>query len=115
MSDREWMPVYWASYMKKTSRLSAAEHGAYLMLIADYWISGTPLPNSDEQLRRISRMTEKEWKASKATIMSFFKLSDGVWRHDRVDEEIARATLIIEKSKAKTAAATAARWAKNDP
>ena len=52
---RPWMPLYVADYLANTGRLSAAEHGAYLLLIMQYWTGR--LPDDDTQLARIAWIT----------------------------------------------------------
>lgn len=84
---RPWMPLYIADYLADTAHLSAAEHGAYLLLIMHYWQAGT-LPTDDRQLARIARMTPSEWKRSRPTIASFF---DDGWKHGRIEDEISAA------------------------
>lgn len=84
------MPLYVSDYLRDTRRLTAAEHGAYLLLIMEYWTSGG-LPDDDRQLSRIACMTPAEWRRAKPTIQAFFR--DG-WRHQRIEDEIAKA---IEK------------------
>jgi uncharacterized protein YdaU (DUF1376 family) len=54
--NRPWMPLYIADYRKDTAHLSAAEHGAYLLLIMHYWSTGS-LPVEDAPLARIAAMT----------------------------------------------------------
>src|SRR3979411_1763254 len=49
-----WMPLYWGDYAKATAHLSAAQHGAYLMLLKHYWSIGGPLPDDDGALWRIA-------------------------------------------------------------
>ena len=80
-----WMPLYIADYLADTGHLSAAEHGAYLMLIMHYWRQGS-LPVEDRTLQRISRMTPQEWSRSKAIIKAFF--AEG-WKHARIESELA--------------------------
>lgn len=92
------MPLYIANYRNKTSHLTAAEHGAYLLLIMHYWVTGG-LPRDDAQVMRISSMTPAEWKKSRGTLQAFFH--DG-WKHQRCDEELAKAEQI--SSKRRTAA-----------
>jgi uncharacterized protein YdaU (DUF1376 family) len=69
--SRPWMPLYVADYLADTAHLSAAESGAYLHLIMHYWQHGG-LPDHDELLRRISRMTPQEWRLSKTILAGFF-------------------------------------------
>jgi len=82
-----WMPFYVADYLRDTRRLTAAEHGAYLLLIMEYWISGA-LPNDDRQLARIACMSLAEWKKAKPNVQPFFGPD---WIHKRIDIEIEKA------------------------
>lgn len=96
-----WMPLYWGDYRRDTAHLSAAEHGAYLLLIGHYWTSGKALPDDDRQLARISSMSPAEWRKARPTIAAFFQIGDGAWRHGRIDAELARCQHIYtERSKA---------------
>lgn len=88
---RPWMPLYVADYLADTAHLSAAEHGAYLLLIMHYWIKGS-LPPDEEAIRRITRLTPHQWSKSRDVLRSLFF---DEWRHKRIDKELAKA---IEKS-----------------
>lgn len=91
--SRPWMPLYVADYLADTGHLSAAEHGAYLLLIMHYWSSGA-LPDDDRKLARIARLSDREWKSARPTIVEFF--SDG-WRHERIEAELAEANAAYER------------------
>lgn len=91
--SRPWMPLYVADYLRDTRKLTAAEHGAYLLLIMEYWTSGT-LPDDDRQLARIASMSTSEWKRARPNIEGFFH--DG-WKHKRLDAELARSAEISSK------------------
>lgn len=95
--SRAWMPLYVADYLADTGHLSAAEHGAYLLLIMHYWTNGG-LPNEDRRLARICRMTPAEWDDSRETL---FDLFDDGWTHKRIDAELVNAREISEKAKDK--------------
>ena len=82
-----WMPLYVADYLKDTGHLSAAEHGAYLLLIMHYWSTGG-LPKEDRRLAAIARMSPKEWSESRDTIAEFF--GDG-WKHGRIERQLLEA------------------------
>lgn len=86
-----WMPIYWSDYIADTGHLNAAEHGAYLLLIGHYWTTGKALVDNDKQLSRIARMTGREWQHSREVIMEFFQVSNGLWRHGRVEAELVKA------------------------
>jgi uncharacterized protein YdaU (DUF1376 family) len=89
-TDR-WMPLDWGDYWRDTGHLKAAEHGAYLNLLGQYWVSGKPLPDDDERLHRLARMTRPEWKRVASTVRAFFRAADGLLHHKRVEREIKRA------------------------
>lgn len=93
MSNRAWMPLHIDTYLADTGYLTAAEHGAYMLLIMTYWRDGG-LPDDERMIARIARMSKDEWAESRDVLASFFK--DG-WRHSRIDEELAKADEIIEK------------------
>jgi len=59
------MPLFVADYRSKTSHLSAAQHGAYLLLIMHYWETGG-LPSDDGALARVASMSPSEWKKNRA-------------------------------------------------
>jgi uncharacterized protein YdaU (DUF1376 family) len=83
------MPLYVGDYLADTAHLTAAEHGAYLLLIMAYWRNGS-LPKDENMLRRISRMTQREWIASKDVLYAFFRDD---WIHDRIESELRKSEL----------------------
>jgi uncharacterized protein YdaU (DUF1376 family) len=96
MSDRPWMPLDIDDYLADTSHLTAAEHGAYLLLIMRYW-KDNGLPESDKLIQRYARLSDEQWAESREVLAAFF--TDG-WRHHRIDAEIEKAAGIIEKRRA---------------
>ena len=106
-----WMPLYWGDYAKDTGHLGAAQHGAYLMLIKHYWVTGRPLPDDDAQLWRIACADSLgHWRKIKPVVMAFFRLEDGFWHHGRVDHELGRAdAFVAQRSTAGRASAEARR------
>ena len=91
-----WMPLYWGDYLRDTGHLSAAEHGAYLLLIGHYWTTGKPLPGDDVQLARIARMSPEEWERNKEIISLFFQKRDGLWHHQRISRELRKWKKLIK-------------------
>lgn len=92
----QWMPFYWGDYLRDTMHLRADGHGAYILLIAAYWTGGEPLLDDDEHLMAIARLEPKAWQKLKLTLSNFFTVADGVWRHKRIDAELARTKAISE-------------------
>lgn len=107
-SPSTWMPIFWGDYLKDTMHLSAEEHGAYLLLIAHYWANGGAIKNDKKTIKNVCKISAKKLD----NILAFFKEKDGLLSHERIDGELARAAENQEKQKARTAAATAARLAK---
>jgi uncharacterized protein YdaU (DUF1376 family) len=81
-----WMPLYVGDYVKDTMRLSTIQHGAYILLIMEYWQSRS-LPDDDEALAAIAKMSMADWKKHRPTLRRFFQ--DG-WKHKRIEEELSK-------------------------
>lgn len=108
-----FMPLYIGDYLAGTSRLTTELHGAYMLLIMDYWMNG-PLPDNDIQLAAITRMPPDAWSIARASLEQFFSIENGEWKHKRVEEELAKAYDKKRMAKEKAEKAAAARWAKEE-
>lgn len=104
-----WMPLYVGDYLAATGRLTTEGHGAYLLLIMDYWRNGPP-PDDDETLASIARLPIARWKKLRPSLVTLFKPEDGIWHHKRVDEERAKASDITKDRSAAGKAGAKARW-----
>lgn len=81
-----WMPLYIGDYLADTSRLTTEQHGAYLLLIMDYWRNGR-LPDDDAILANISRLSLESWAKHREVLQGFFEAQDGEWVHARIEQE----------------------------
>jgi uncharacterized protein YdaU (DUF1376 family) len=108
-----WMPLYIGDYLADTSRLTTEQHGAYLLLLMDYWKSGK-LPDNDQVLAQICKLTPDAWSNAKAMLMPYFSIEQGFWVHKRVEQEIAEAKVNQQKKHDRAVKAAEARW-KNAP
>lgn len=107
-----WMPLYIGDYLADTMHLTTAQHGAYLLLIMQYWKCG-PLPDDDAQLATIAKLDAKSWRTTAKAIRAFFIPKGGQLTHKRIDKE--RQTT-AELSKIRSGAGKAgaeARWGQN--
>lgn len=84
-----WMPLYVADYLSSTTRLTTEQHGAYLLLIIDYWKNGR-LPDDDSILSNITRLTSDAWARHRGVLQGFFEVSNGEWVHSRIEKEIEK-------------------------
>ncbi len=106
-----WMPLYIADYLADTTRLTTEQHGAYLLLIMDYWRNG-PLPDDDGALSQITRMQPASWKKNRSMLVRLFRIEGGEWRHKRIDEELIEAEANAKKYAERAKKAAAKRWEK---
>lgn len=88
--NRPWFPFYVGDYTRDTARLTTEAHGAYLLLILDYWVNGPP-PDDNDVLATITKLPVTIWRKRRASILPFFNVVDGRWTHSRIDREIAAA------------------------
>lgn len=104
-----WMPLYIADYLADTSRLTTEQHGAYLLLLIDYWRNG-PLPDDNAVLAQITRMSPDAWGNARSTLQAFFKQESNKWVHGRVEAELLKAKHNSETNSRRAKAAAKARW-----
>lgn len=108
MAEFPAMPLWTDAYISDTLHLSAAEHGAYLLLLMAMWRNGGVLPNDDKTLARISRLSARQWVKSKPTLMRFM-VFDGKW----ISQPKLQKTLSDVRKKSTSQAAKAkAKWRK---
>ena len=108
-----WMPLYVADYLSATSRLTTEQHGAYLLILMDYWKNGPP-PDNDGVLAQITRLSPSAWSNARTMLEAFFQVESGQWLHHRVDEELAKANHNKEVNRRRGVAGAAARYDKKD-
>jgi uncharacterized protein YdaU (DUF1376 family) len=93
-----WTAFYWKDYLADTGGLSALEHGMYFQLMANYYASGQPLPSDRKVLRRMCKaINNAEKHALEIILEKFFTIDSLVFRHKRIDEEIAKRIEISRK------------------
>lgn len=93
------MPLYVADYIAKTGHLTTVEHGAYMLLIMQYWVHET-LPDNDKILAQVARMPLKEWRKIRPCIAPYFQVEhNSQWRHERIDDELKKASELREKKR----------------
>lgn len=106
-----WMPLYIGDYLADTARLTTEQHGAYLLLLMDYWRSGK-LPDNDQVLSQITKLSPDAWSNAKAMLKQFFSIEDGFWIHKRVEQELVASIENKAKNHKRAVSAAKARWGK---
>lgn len=110
-----WMPLFIADYLADTGRLTTEGHGAYLLLIMEYWRQNGPLVDDDDDLAAITRMSVERWAVMRKSIARFFDVSEGVWRHKRIDDELAIAWENHAAAQRRSQAGNSAKAAQSEP
>lgn len=105
-----WMPLWIGKYLADTQRLTRDQHGGYLLLLMAYWRNAGPLEDDDQDLAVIAKASPKEWKELRTRLAKFFTVADGVWRHERFDEELAAAQARAISATKRGKAGAGARW-----
>lgn len=96
----EWMPLRIEAYRNKTQGLTTIEHGAYLLLLIEYWKTQKPIPNRDRHISSITRLSLSEWVEIKEVILEFFEEKNGLLHNRRMDEELVKAESIVSRNRA---------------
>ena len=95
MTSLPYMQLYVSDYLADTAHLTAQQHGAYMLLLMNYWQRGKALDNSNERLSHVARLSPEEWADAKATLEEFFIVEGNLWTHARVEDDLEK---IREKS-----------------
>jgi uncharacterized protein YdaU (DUF1376 family) len=107
------MPLYIGDYLGDTPRLTTEQHGAYLLLLMDYWRNGPP-PADDDVLCQITRLSRSAWRKMKPSILQYFIEENGLLKQGRAERELANARGNQERRSAKAKKAASARWTGGD-
>lgn len=83
------IPLYTDAYLADTRHLTAAQHGAYLLLLMMAWRQpDCALPDNDETLSRWASMDLRTWLRNRDAVMAFWKMMpDGRWQQPRLSDE----------------------------
>ena len=89
MTSPTWMAFYPRDYLADTRHLTTLQHGAYFLLILEYWMKGK-LPDSDKDKATICGVGDmRTWRRLKPVLAALFDGPD--WRHARIDRELQKA------------------------
>ena len=101
-----------ADYLADTGKLSTEQHGAYLLILMDYWRNGAP-NDDDAELANIARMSINAWSIARAKLEQYFSITEGKWLHKRVEQEMVNAASNKHSAHARAIKGSDARWNKN--
>src|SRR5210317_1790142 len=100
MAALPYIQLYVADYLADTIHLTTEEHGAYMLLIFNYWQTGKSIPSN--RLASISKLPSERWTDVEQTLREFFTLDDdGHWYHERIEMDLNKVkSKSIQASKA---------------
>lgn len=112
MAALPYMQLYIADYLADTMHLSAEEHGAYLLLMFNYWQTGKPIPKN--RLSKIARLTNERWADVEPSLREFFCDNGEEWVHLRIEEDLASVREKLTKKSAAGKASVQARRSRKE-
>ncbi|EHH7256618.1 DUF1376 domain-containing protein [Shigella flexneri] len=112
MAALPYMQLYIADYLADTMHLSAEEHGAYLLLMFNYWQTGKPIPKN--RLAKIARLTNERWADVEPSLREFFCDNGEEWGHLRIEEDLASVREKLTKKSAAGKASVQARRSRKE-
>ncbi|HAV9860156.1 TPA: DUF1376 domain-containing protein [Escherichia coli] len=112
MAALPYMQPYIADYLADTMHLSAEEHGAYLLLMFNYWQTGKPIPKN--RLAKIARLTNERWADVEPSLQEFFCDNGEEWVHLRIEEDLASVREKLTKKSAAGKASVQARRSRKE-
>ena len=112
MAALPFMQLYIADYLADTMHLSAEEHGAYLLLMFNYWQTGKPIPKN--RLAKIARLTNERWADVEPSLREFFCDNGEEWVHLRIEEDLASVREKLTKKSAAGKASVQARRSRKE-
>ena len=112
MAALPYMQLYIADYLADTMHLSAEEHGAYLLLMFNYWQTGKPIPKN--RLAKIARLTNERWADVEPSLREFFCDNGEEWVHLRIEEDLATVREKLTKKSAAGKASVQARRSRKE-
>ncbi|WP_350326558.1 DUF1376 domain-containing protein [Pectobacterium aroidearum] len=107
MAALPYMQLYIADYLADTMHLSTEEHGAYLLLMFNYWQTGKPIPKN--RLAKIARMGNDRWISVESSLKEFFNDNGVEWVHERIDRDLDAVRMSLEQKSAAGRASAEAR------
>lgn len=105
-----FMRMYWRDYLADTQSFDAREHGAYMLLIAEYWMNGGPISADEKYLKRLTRLSGRGAGEALQRVLSKFKLRGHCLHHKRCDKELRAARSRMANYSERGQKGANARW-----
>ena|ERR1700676_3908148 len=110
MATTPYFKFFIGDYLADTPHLTTKEHGAYLLLILAYYRQGSSLPDDENRLSTIAKVSPKVFRKMRLTLSQFFEIDGKFWKHKRIEKELAAYKQKCSKNKA----SIEKRWEKEE-
>jgi hypothetical protein len=114
MASLPYMQFYPGEYLADTAHLTTEQHGAYLLLLFNYWQRGKALDNSNERLTSVVRLSNERWNDIKPVLKEFFDIENDTWFHKRMERDLADFRASLEQKKKAGKASAEKRYGKSN-
>ena len=99
MASLPYIQLYISDYLSDTMHLTTEEHGAYLLIIMNYWQTGKAVPYN--RLKSITKLSNERWTDVERSLNGFFTIKkNGDWYHKRIEKDLARVRAKSEQARA---------------
>ena len=88
MSERPYFRFFMGDYLADTGHLDTVEHGAYCLILIDYYKHRRGPGNDQKKLAKIAKLSPKKFAAISETILEFFEIKEGRLWSKRVEKEL---------------------------
>ncbi len=114
MSELPYFPLYMGDYLADTGSLDTTEHGAYLLIMIEYYKRRRGPAADPKKLAKITKMSPKRWQKISETILEFFEIREGRLWQKRAEQEIKNMLQTHEVLSENGRKGAAKRWGKKN-
>ena len=102
MAKAPIMPLFTDALIGDTTHLSAEQFGCYLLILIATWRNnGVALPDDDERMAKVCRVSRWKWKSGLRKIVAeFFTVSELGWHQQRLEKEWNRVSGRLQSARA---------------
>lgn len=113
MAALPYIQLYVADYLADTMHLSTEEHGAYLLLIMNYWQTGKPI--KEKHIQAITKVSNERLTDVINSLQHFFNVDEtnGIWTHYRIEKDLEKVRCKSIKASESGKKSAKKRWVDN--
>ena len=106
----KWMPLWIGDIRREAIGQPPEFVGMYINLMMAAWENGGQLQDDEAHLCRTSGASKKQWLENRQALANLFVPRNGVWSHNLIREELAKAENISARRKEASQKGNDIRW-----